>query len=67
MEKQLLIWILVIVGICLVLTILALVDILTKDFGSAKAKFFWHFVALIPLVGWLIYLLIGFRKGSRRV
>ncbi len=66
MEKQLLIWILVIVGICLVLTILALVDILTKDFGSAKAKFFWHFVALIPLVGWLIYLLIGFRKGSRR-
>ncbi len=67
MEKQLLIWILVIVGICLVLTILALVDILTKDFGSAKAKFFWHFVALIPLVGWLIYLFIGFRKGSRRV
>ncbi len=67
MEKQLLIPVLAMVGICLVLTMLALVDILTKDFGSVRAKFFWHFVALIPLVGWLIYLFIGFRKGSRKL
>ncbi len=67
MEKQLLIWVLVVVGICLILTVLALVDIITKDFGSAKARFFWHFVALIPMVGWLVYLLIGFRRGTRKV
>ena len=44
------------------LTMLALVDIIKKDFGSTKQKVLWHFVALIPLIGWLIYFIFGYRK-----
>ena len=48
------------------LTMLALIDIILKDFGSTKAKILWHFVAVIPIAGWLIYLVFGFRKGQRK-
>jgi len=63
---QTVIYILVVFGISLGLTMLALIDIILKDFGSVKAKFIWHFVAIIPLVGWLIYLIFGFKKGTKR-
>ncbi len=53
-----------IAALSLALTMLALVDIIKKDFPSAKAKFLWHFVALIPVVGWLIYFIFGRRQGS---
>ncbi len=58
--------ILLIFGISLCLTMLALVDIIKKDFGSLKIKLLWHFIALIPLIGWLIYLLFGYRKGQKK-
>lgn len=48
------------------LTILAVVDVLLKDFGSTKAKAIWGFTALFPFVGWLIYLLFGFRRGVKK-
>ncbi|ACN13514.1 hypothetical protein HRM2_03960 [Desulforapulum autotrophicum HRM2] len=48
------------------LTILAVVDVLLKDFGSTKTKAIWGFTALLPFVGWLIYLLFGFRKGVKK-
>ncbi len=47
-------------------TMLALIDIIKKDFGSIKAKVIWHFIALIPFVGWLIYLVFGFKKGQKK-
>lgn len=59
------IYILVVFGISLILTMLALIDIILKDFGSSKTKLMWHFVAIIPLFGWLIYLILGFKKGRR--
>lgn len=63
---KLALYILLIAALSLGLTMLALIDIIKKDFGSAKAKVLWHFVALIPLIGWLIYLIFGFRKGHKK-
>jgi hypothetical protein len=63
---QSIIYILIIFGISLGLTMLALVDIIVKDFGSPKAKFIWHIIAIIPIIGWLIYLIFGFKKGQRK-
>jgi hypothetical protein len=48
----------------LTLTMLAIMDVLRKEFGSAKVKAVWGFIALIPFVGWLVYLVLGFRKGA---
>ena len=48
------------------LTMLAIIDVLLKDFGSIKTKAIWGATALVPLVGWLIYLVFGFRKGVRK-
>ena len=48
------------------LTILAIIDVILKDFGSTRNKAIWGFIALIPFVGWLIYLLFGFRKGIKK-
>jgi len=49
------------------LTILAIVDILRKDFGTIGKKALWGIIALIPFVGWLIYLIFGFRKGKKPI
>ena len=48
------------------LTAIALIDILTKNFGSLKNKVIWFIVAFIPVIGWLIYLVFGFKKGVRK-
>jgi hypothetical protein len=48
------------------ITLLALIDIILKDFGSLRAKVIWIFVASVPILGWIIYLLFGYRKGIRR-
>ncbi|MBU0971938.1 MAG: PLDc N-terminal domain-containing protein [Proteobacteria bacterium] len=62
---KIVLYVLLIAALSLGLTMLALIDIIKKDFGSAKTKIFWHFVALIPLVGWLIYLVFGYKKGQK--
>lgn len=63
---QTILYILLAFAISFGLTMLALIDIILKDFGSTKAKIIWHFIAIIPLAGWLIYLLFGFKKGQRK-
>jgi SNF family Na+-dependent transporter len=63
---KLALYILLIAALSLGLTMLALIDILKKDFGSTKIKVLWHFIALIPLIGWLIYLIFGFKKGHKK-
>ncbi|MBC2705991.1 PLDc N-terminal domain-containing protein [Desulfobacula sp.] len=62
---QTILYILLISAISFGLTMLALIDIILKDFGSIKVKIIWHFVAIIPIIGWLIYLIFGFKKGQR--
>ncbi len=64
--NQTTLYILIAFAISFGLTMLALIDIILKDFGSTKAKIIWHFVAIVPLIGWLIYLLFGFRKGTKK-
>ena len=49
-----------------ILTALCLIDILLKDFGSLKNKAIWFVVAFVPVIGWLIYLIFGFKKGVRK-
>lgn len=62
---QTILYILLISAISFGLTMLALIDIILKDFGSIKVKIIWHFVAIIPIIGWLIYLIFGFKKGQK--
>lgn len=47
------------------LTVWALLDVLTKDFGSTGKKAFWAIVAGIPFIGAFVYLIFGFRKGRK--
>ena len=46
-------------------TMLAIIDIVRKDFGTIGQKALWGIIAMIPFIGWLIYLIFGFRKGKR--
>jgi len=62
---QTILYVLLISAISFGLTMLALTDIILKDFGSIKAKIIWHFIAIVPIIGWLIYLIFGFKKGQR--
>jgi hypothetical protein len=62
---QIVVTILMVFAISFGLTMLALIDIIRKDFGSVKAKILWHFVAIVPIIGWLIYLVFGYKKGRK--
>lgn len=42
----------------------AVIDVLRKDFGSMKIKITWGLVAMVPFIGWIIYLVFGFRMGK---
>ncbi len=46
-------------------TIWAVVDSAQKEFGSPGRKAAWVAVASIPFVGFIIYLLFGFRRGRK--
>ena len=65
MDKTIL-YVLLIFAISFGLTTLALIDIILKDFGTLKAKIIWHFIAIVPIIGWLVYLIFGFKKGQRK-
>jgi uncharacterized membrane protein YhaH (DUF805 family) len=47
------------------LTLLAIIDIIRKDFGTIGKKALWGMIALVPFLGWLVYLIFGFRKGKK--
>jgi len=63
---QTILYILLIFAVSFGLTMLALIDIILKDFGTLKAKIIWHFIAIIPIIGWLIYLVFGYKKGKKK-
>ena len=59
---------LIIAGIIFVfflLTTWAILNVAKKDFGSPGKKAFWWVIASIPFIGFLIYLIFGFRKGVK--
>lgn len=47
------------------LTIWMLVDISMKQFKSPGEKAAWWILTLTPFIGWLIYLIFGFRRGKK--
>lgn len=47
------------------MTILAIVDVAMKDFGTIGKKALWGVIASIPFIGFIIYLIFGFRKGKK--
>ena len=49
----------------LILTLLAIIDVTRKDFGTIQKKAIWGLVAVVPFIGWLIYLVFGFKKGKK--
>jgi uncharacterized membrane protein YhaH (DUF805 family) len=49
------------------LTVLAIIDIIRKDFGTIGKKALWGLIAIVPFIGWLVYLIFGFRKGKKTV
>lgn len=46
-------------------TVWALVDSVQKEFASPGRKVLWVVVAGIPFVGFIVYLLFGFRRGRK--
>ncbi len=63
---NLILYILITLAIAFGLTMLALIDIIKKDFVDVKTKIIWHFVALIPLVGCPVYFLFGAKKRKKK-
>lgn len=59
-------YVLLVAAVSFGLTMLALIDIIKKDFPTVKEKFIWHMVAVIPIFGWLIYYALGAKKGTRK-
>ncbi len=59
---------LVVLGICvpfILLSIWGLLNAAQKEFGSLEKKIVWTLVAAIPFIGFIIYLLFGFKKGKK--
>ena len=48
-------------------TVWAIVDVAQKDFGSTGQKALWWVIASVPFVGFIVYLIFGFRKGRKTV
>lgn len=46
-------------------TIWAIVDVAQKDFGTTGKKAIWWLIASVPFIGFIIYLIFGFRKGKK--
>ena len=46
-------------------TVWAVVDVAQKDFGSTGRKAVWWIVASVPFVGFIAYLIFGFRQGKK--
>ena len=48
-----------------IMTIWMLVDVSMKRFKTPGEKAIWWLIVLIPFIGWFVYLLIGFRRGTK--
>ncbi len=46
-------------------TVWAIVDAARREFPSLGEKGLWVMVAAVPFVGFVVYLLLGFRRGAK--
>lgn len=49
----------------LLATLWAVIHASKNEFGSLKKKVLWMAIAAIPFIGFIIYLIFGFRKGKK--
>jgi hypothetical protein len=49
----------------LLATLWAVIHAAQKEFGSLREKVLWMVVAAIPFIGFIIYLIFGFRKREK--
>lgn len=47
------------------LTCWAVIDISRKNFGGLEKKVMWGAITLIPFIGPILYLAVGFRTGKK--
>lgn len=60
-------WMIIIFGLLFwLMTCWAVIDIARKDFGAIEKKAAWGFIALVPFIGVVVYLIFGYRKGVRK-
>ena len=60
-------WMIIIFGLLFwIMTCWAVIDIARKDFGAIEKKAAWGFIALVPFIGVVVYLIFGYRKGVRK-
>lgn len=55
-----------IVGIallCFLMTCWAIIDVARKDFGSLEMKILWGIIAWIPFIGFILYMMFGYKRG----
>jgi hypothetical protein len=45
-------------------TLWATVNAAQRDFGTLGKKALWLFIAAIPFIGFIVYLIFGMRKGK---
>jgi hypothetical protein len=56
------------IGLCVPFflgTIWAIVDVAQKDFGTTGKKALWWIISSVPFIGFIVYLIFGFRKGKK--
>ena len=46
-------------------TVWAIVDVSQKNFGSIGKKTLWGVISAVPFIGFIVYLIFGFRKGKK--
>ena len=49
----------------LLATLWAVIHAAQKEFGSLREKVLWMMVAAVPFIGFVIYLIFGFRRGKK--
>ncbi len=49
----------------LLMTLWAVINAANKEFGSLSQKAIWMIIAAIPFIGFVIYLIFGFRRGKK--
>ena len=65
MDFQIIKYVLLLSGVIVLLLLMSLIDIARKEFKSTREKIMWWAIASIPVIGWLIYLSIGFWRGKK--
>jgi hypothetical protein len=46
-------------------TVWSIIDVAQKDFGTPGKKALWWIITSVPFIGFMIYLIFGFRKGKK--